>query len=728
MKGYDRRLQQGHARPGAFQQSGAGQGGFRGQKNRDQRSGATDDTGTIRHQVIAQPERNALQVAAKATALDAEGDFGRGEDGAGIPRRQRPCIAPDPGPEARVVKGGKAPLRPKAIRQTAKDDIDATETPLHLHHPPAIRADGPQILRDIDDQKRLVQAGKHGQFGKVGDPRAMFRHGGNGQNQASAPVLTGKAGQTPLDCPDRTGGKAVQACATGKDCLGHGGGGSGIEQHDVVGRQDRGECLPDGFSPGREGGGVRQVQDRRETGLERAAAGCGPRIRVGEPTRCRASRRLHGGMAKKAKVILRGEVLTGPTSGLPGRGVAAGQTARQKPGKTDGGVIGVGQPGGAAGRGKARHDGSGHRLTFRGFPDRGTKRRRKRHLVQLRLRGEKSALIPRENAGSPVRTGSAVGTEAESIRLRAIDGPIFHAISRFSVARAGPTCGIDAHFTQAVRLCPKTRTHSEKRGDPMFIRLVGLFQVLDASGQDHTPRGAKARALLAMLCRTQGHCRPRRWLEGRLWSDRGPDQASGSLRQALSELRKALGPLALHLQSDRDRVGLMRFGTDLDRDPGASRLALAGGREFLEGIDIPDPAFGRWLTEERHRVAAELGQTAQRADGRPFRLRLGALPEGTDTGLARDMAGAIARLAAEYLLRDGSEGLRPAGDPWPEGLDLHVEGAWSGDRAHLKLRLVARTDQTTLWSQRLIASRTAGMDDPGTVPAMVFETTEAPIM
>lgn len=64
MKGYDRRLQQGHARPGAFQQSGAGQGGFRGQKNRDQRSGATDDTGTIRHQVIAQPERNTLQVAA----------------------------------------------------------------------------------------------------------------------------------------------------------------------------------------------------------------------------------------------------------------------------------------------------------------------------------------------------------------------------------------------------------------------------------------------------------------------------------------------------------------------------------------------------------------------------------------------------------------------------------------------------------------------------------------
>lgn len=261
----------------------------------------------------------------------------------------------------------------------------------------------------------------------------------------------------------------------------------------------------------------------------------------------------------------------------------------------------------------------------------------------------------------------------------------------------------------------------------MFIRLVGLFQVLDTAGMDYTPRGAKARALLAMLCRTEDHCRPRRWLESRLWSDRGQEQASGSLRQALSELRKALGPLADHLQSDRDCVRLVRFETDLGRDPEAARLALAGGREFMEGIDILDPAFGVWLAEERQRVVVDLGQAA-RSVGRPFRLRLAALPEGTETGVARDLAGAIARLAAEYLLRDGPEGFGSAGEPVPEGLDLHVEGAWSGDRAHLKLRLVAQSDQKTIWSQRLIASRTPGEDGRATTSSLIFETTEAPIM
>ena len=273
----------------------------------------------------------------------------------------------------------------------------------------------------------------------------------------------------------------------------------------------------------------------------------------------------------------------------------------------------------------------------------------------------------------------------------------------------------------------KTTVRNEKRGYPMFIQLVGLFQVLDGSGMDYTPRGSKARAMLAMLARTPDHCRPRRWLESRLWSDRGQEQASGSLRQALSELRKALGPLSDHLQSDRDCVRLVRFEADLDRDPEAARIALAGGREFLEGIDIIDPAFGDWLTEERQRVVHGLDQAA-RSVGRPFRLRLAALPEGTDAGIARDLAGAIARLAAEYLLRDGPEGLGTAGQTLPEGLDLHVEGAWSGDQAHLKLRLVAQSDQKTIWSQRLIASRANGEDGRGSAASLVFETTEAPIM
>ena len=36
----------------------------------------------------------------------------------------------------------------------------------------------------------------------------------------------------------------------------------------------------------------------------------------------------------------------------------------------------------------------------------------------------------------------------------------------------------------------------------MFIRMIGEFGVQDEAGQDCTPRGAKARALLALLART----------------------------------------------------------------------------------------------------------------------------------------------------------------------------------------------------------------------------------
>jgi hypothetical protein len=263
----------------------------------------------------------------------------------------------------------------------------------------------------------------------------------------------------------------------------------------------------------------------------------------------------------------------------------------------------------------------------------------------------------------------------------------------------------------------------------MFIRMIGVFEVRDVFGRDHTPRGSKARALLAMLCQTPGHCRPRRWLEARLWSDRGQEQASGSLRQALTELRKALGPLAGHLTSDRDCISLASVTTDLGSDPAAARGDLTAGREFLEGIDIVDAAFNAWLAEERLRVAAQLGESRTPEAGprslAPFTLRLAELPEGTEAAIARDLAAAIARLTAEYLLGE-TDRRSPGRERLPAGLDLQVEGSWSEDRAYLKVRLVDQANQKTLWSQRLVASRTG--EGRGGSPAVVFETTEAQLM
>lgn len=260
----------------------------------------------------------------------------------------------------------------------------------------------------------------------------------------------------------------------------------------------------------------------------------------------------------------------------------------------------------------------------------------------------------------------------------------------------------------------------------MFIRMIGVFEVRDETGLDRTPRGAKARALLAMLACTEGHRRPRRWLEARLWSDRGQEQASGSLRQALTELRKALGPLADRLTSDRDCVALAGFVSDL-ADTTAVRQALARGREFLEGIDILDPGFNLWLAEERQRVAAlpVATEPSVRAPV-PFTLRLADLPEGTEAAVARDLAAAIVRMTAEYLLGQATGGAGPVVDRLTSGLDLQVEGAWSEDRAYLKVRLVDPANQKTLWSQRLVASRV--LEGRGGMPRVEFETTEAQLM
>jgi len=130
---------------------------------------------------------------------------------------------------------------------------------------------------------------------------------------------------------------------------------------------------------------------------------------------------------------------------------------------------------------------------------------------------------------------------------------------------------------------------------PMKLRLVGQFSLVDAQGVDRTPRAAKSRAVLAMLAQAADHRRSRRWLEAKLWSDRGPEQASGSLRQALVEIRRALGDQGHRVGSDREAIWLRGIDLDLKAD----RQAHLAGREFLEGIDIGDPEFEHWLAVER---------------------------------------------------------------------------------------------------------------------------------
>jgi tetratricopeptide (TPR) repeat protein len=270
----------------------------------------------------------------------------------------------------------------------------------------------------------------------------------------------------------------------------------------------------------------------------------------------------------------------------------------------------------------------------------------------------------------------------------------------------------------------------------MFIRLVGVFELRDGQGRDCTPRGAKARAILAMLCQTPDRRRARRWIEARLWSDRGAEQASGSLRQALMEIRKALGPEAKLLETDRDMVRLSGIATDLEQDRPAAVKALQSGREFLEGIDIIDQAFEDWLREERARVEAWLGirrpdpagQSLARTARVPFVIRLGSLPEGLGAFAGRALADAIARLLSEFAHVDvyGAGGAAISPDLPTGGLALQIEGAEILNRVHVLVSLVSIGSGQIIWNQRAaIPIAEADFIGAGDLPPLVFQAADA---
>jgi DNA-binding SARP family transcriptional activator len=147
--------------------------------------------------------------------------------------------------------------------------------------------------------------------------------------------------------------------------------------------------------------------------------------------------------------------------------------------------------------------------------------------------------------------------------------------------------------------------------------LLGSFRVRDlVSGEDVTPKGRKARALLIYLILQRGPAKRER-LSSLLWGDRGEDQARQSLRQSLYELRSlatADGPL---IQSEREDISLVKAALTTDIQ---SLESFASGREFdklVEGLsgwsgpiaadfNSVDPDFDAWLTSARESQQARL--------------------------------------------------------------------------------------------------------------------------
>jgi DNA-binding SARP family transcriptional activator len=107
------------------------------------------------------------------------------------------------------------------------------------------------------------------------------------------------------------------------------------------------------------------------------------------------------------------------------------------------------------------------------------------------------------------------------------------------------------------------------------VRLAGGLALRTGGAELPPPASRRARAVLAYLALRPGaHARAR--LAAQFWPDVLDESARTSLRAALSELRRALGPAAGHLVATRETVAL--DGAGLAVDTRAFEAALDAGR------------------------------------------------------------------------------------------------------------------------------------------------------
>ena len=201
------------------------------------------------------------------------------------------------------------------------------------------------------------------------------------------------------------------------------------------------------------------------------------------------------------------------------------------------------------------------------------------------------------------------------------------------------------------------RQRSGPKSPSLRLALLGGFAARDGAGRDIAIGGRKAQALLAYLALSPGKPQPREKLASLLWSDRSEAQARASLRQALSELRRAVPQSeSPFLKAERDSVWLDPGAVEADavalerlvnsgEPEDLARAAELYEGEFLDGLDVRDAAFEEWRRGERERLRERTRQALTRlfeqqtgeqaiATGRRL-LALDPLNEATHRGLMR---------------------------------------------------------------------------------------------
>jgi DNA-binding SARP family transcriptional activator len=147
---------------------------------------------------------------------------------------------------------------------------------------------------------------------------------------------------------------------------------------------------------------------------------------------------------------------------------------------------------------------------------------------------------------------------------------------------------------------------------PLRLVTLGAVRLVDAAGRDVAHGQRKLLALLAYLARRSPRAVAREELAALMWGERREENARASLRQALFQLKRALGDV---LDIAPDSVALRADG--LLVDAAALEAAVAGGQyrdaalswngDFLPGAeDAGGESFRAWLEGERARLRRSL--------------------------------------------------------------------------------------------------------------------------
>ncbi len=187
------------------------------------------------------------------------------------------------------------------------------------------------------------------------------------------------------------------------------------------------------------------------------------------------------------------------------------------------------------------------------------------------------------------------------------------------------------------------------------FRILGPVEVWE-NGTEHAVRGAKQRALLALLLLESGRVVSSDRLIDKLWGERPPPSAAASLQNFVSQLRKILGtetlktaPPGYKLDISPDQLDVERFRRLVEaartKPPAESALELREALGLWRGPALADLLFEPFAEQESARLEE---------------LRLSVLEERIEAELGAgrhsEVVGELEALVREHPLRERLRG------------------------------------------------------------------------